>query len=331
MSRILVTGATGFIGGHLARRLVALGHDVRALVRRDAPDLEAVGIRPVRGDLRRPESLLPVLDGVEAVFHLAALRDAWGTPSEEYRQVNVAGTSNLIAAANVAGVRRFIHCSSVGVARYPGRLDVDERDPYRPASSQATYHWTKKEAEQIVREAAWAGLLAVVVVRPVITYGPGDSRGMVTRLLALLARNRFLWIGDGQNHVDLVYIDDLVDGLVRAWERGRVGRVYILSGIRPWRMREVVEAACRALGTSPPPPLRIPVGVAKVVAWSAERVWGGLLGRRPPITRDAIATLTVDRGFSHTRARTELGYRPRWSLEAGLSKTVEWMREEGLV
>ncbi|HEY75277.1 MAG TPA: NAD-dependent epimerase/dehydratase family protein [Thermoflexia bacterium] len=331
MSRVLVTGATGFIGGYLAHRLVALGHDVRALVRRDVPDLEAAGIRPVRGDLRRPESLLPVLDGVEAVFHLAALRDTWGTPLDRYRQVNVVGTSNLIAAANVAGVRRFVHCSSVGVARYPGRLDVDESDPYRPASSQAAYHQTKKEAEQIVREAAWAGLMAVVVVRPVITYGPGDYGGMVARLLTLLARRRFLWIGDGQNHVDLVYIDDLVDGIVRAWEQGQAGRVYILSGVRPWRMQEVVEAACVALGVPPPPPLHIPVGVARMVAWVTERVWGGMLGRRPPVTRDAIATLTVDRGFSHTRARDELGYRPRWSLEAGLSKTVEWMREEGLI
>ncbi|MBN1657080.1 MAG: NAD-dependent epimerase/dehydratase family protein [Anaerolineae bacterium] len=322
---LLVTGATGFIGGHLARHLAACGEQVRALVHRDCPELAAHGIELATGDVADRLAIGRALHGVDAVFHLAGQRDEWNTDPCVYHQVNVAGTRNLLSGAAGANVRSFIYCSSVGVARYAGNLAADETLPYAPASSQAAYHETKAKAEQEALAAAQSGQVPALVVRPVITYGPGDTNGMVTQLLKRLAARTFLPVGRGDNHVDLAYIDDMVAGMVLAWRRGRPGRVYILSGPQPCRMRDVLAAARATLGQGPPGAFYVPSSVACLAADVAERLFGAA-GRRPPLTRDAVATLTVDRGFSHARAQKELGYEPQINLEEGLRRTWAWVQ-----
>mgnify|MGYP000077959521 CR=1 FL=1 len=323
--RILITGATGFIGGRLACHLVAQGHQVRALVRRESPELAACGVEPVRGDIVDADALCSALSGVEAVFHLAAVRDVWSTPETVYRQVNVDATRSLLDAAKASGVQRFVYCSSVGVARYPGNLEADETLPYSQPTSQVLYHRTKAQAEQIARAAQ------AVVVRPVITYGPGDETGFVTRLIALLAQGRFLEIGNGRNHVDLVYVDDLIAGMVAALEKGAPGRVYILSGMAPIEVRVLLNEICTLLGRKPPR-MSIPAPLALLAGWGMEMVWKGVFNplgwtnHAPFITRDKVATLTVDRGFSHKRAGLELGYRPQVDYSEGLKRTLDWMR-----
>jgi nucleoside-diphosphate-sugar epimerase len=326
---VLVTGATGFIGGHLARRLAKQGHRVRVLVRRAAPALEMPGVELYSGDLRHPESLQEAVAGTRMIYHLAALRDCSSVPWTHCHAVNVAGTKHLFNAAVEAGVERFIYCSSVGVARAPGRRDADETLPYLAPTSQVAYHQSKAEAEQLVLEAAREEEMAVVVVRPVITYGPEDETGMVTRLLTLVAHRRFLMIGAGENHLDLAYIDDVVAGMLLAAERGRSGRVYILSSPQPRAMREIVELAGEVTNRQVPT-FYVPTRAARTAAGAVEKVWR-LLERRPPLTRDAIATLTVDRGFSHTRAQTELGYRPQVNLENGFQQTAAWLRAKGRI
>ncbi len=368
--RILVTGATGFIGGHLTRYLTARGHYVRALVRRPPPqDWRVFGgdasVELAWGDVTDPASVRAAVNGtstrsrgaggeappslrggwgggappriggdgggpVDAIFHLAAVRDVWGTPEAVYRQVNVEGTRCLLDAAAEAGVQRFVYCSSVGVARYPGNLEADEALPYSEPTSQVLYHRTKAEAERLALDAQ------AIVVRPVITYGPGDETGFVTRLIALLARGRFVWVGDGRNHVDLVYVDDLVAGMCAALERGAAGRVYILSGPAPIQVRALVDEICGLLGRQPPR-VCIPTPVANLAGWGIEMFYracnrvlpsasGGVGGMKEPfITRDKVATLTVDRGFSHARADRELGYRPRVDCDEGLRRTVMWL------
>ncbi len=326
--RVLITGASGFIGGHLVQRLAETGCAVRALVRAPTPALAALGVEQVSGDLTRPASLVAPLRDVQTIFHLAALRDRWGTPAQAYRTVNVEGTQHLLAAAAQAGVERFVHCSSVGVARWPGRIDADETLPYTTPTSQVDYHQTKIEAEQAVLAAARNGMLPALVVRPVITYGPGDRTGMVTRLITLIAQGRFVTIGDGRNHVDLAYVDDVVAGMYLAAERGTVGRVYILSAPRPETMNEVLKLACAAVGKPGPKRTHVPLGLARFAAWGAEQL-GLALRRQPPLTRDALATLTIDRGFSHARAQHELGYVPQVLLADGLRSTAEWLQRNG--
>jgi len=329
---ILVTGATGFVGRHLVRHLVARGHRLWILSRHGASGrTEHNGqVTVVTGDVTDPVAMGDAVQGMDAVYHLAALRHLWGVPETVYRQVNVIGTQHLLDAAAESGVRRFVYCSSVGVARYPGNTQADERLPYTRPTSQRFYHATKAEAERLVLERARSGRLPAVVVRPVITYGPGDEDGMVTRLIKLLAHKRFLLLGRGENHVDLVYIDDLVAGMEAVLHRGSVGRVYIFSGVAPIPMRTLVEKVC-ALLDRPMPRGYVPVGLAMGVGWGMEMLYRLLAGRLIPagnapfVTRDKVATLTVDRGFSHQRAAQELGYRPIVGYDEGLQRTVAWL------
>lgn len=322
--RILVSGATGFIGGHLACHLAAQGHQVRALVRRDAPKLAERGVALIPGDVTNTKALRLALQGVDAVFHLVAVRDVWGTPETVYRQVNVEGTRCLLDAAIASDVQRFVYCSSVGVARYPGNLEADETLPYSKPTSQVFYHRTKAQAEQIALDAQ------AIVVRPVITYGPGDENGFLTRLIALLAQGRFVGVGNGRNHVDLVYVDDLVAGMWAALEKGVAGRIYILSGTAPIQVRALLAEICELLGRKPPG-LYIPTPVALIAGWGMEMLWKGVLNplrlstHTPFITRDKVATLTVDRGFSHKRASLELGYQPQIDYSEGLRRTLDWI------
>ncbi len=322
--RILVSGATGFIGEYLACHLAVQGHQVRALVRRDAPKLTERGVTLIRGDVNNTQALRLALQGVDAVFHLAAVRDVWGTPERVYRQVNVEGTRGLLEAALEAGVQRFVYCSSVGVARYPGNLAADETLPYSKPTSQVFYHRTKTQAEQIVLDAQ------AVVVRPVITYGPGDENGFLTRLITLLRQGQFIGIGNGRNHVDLVYVDDLIAGMWAALERGVAGQVYILSGPAPIQVRALLDEICKLLGRKPPQ-VYIPTPIALLAGWGMEMFWKGILSplglstHAPFITRDKVATLTVDRGFSHKRAGLELGYQPQIGYSEGLRRTLDWI------
>lgn len=325
---ILVTGATGFIGGHLARYLAEHKHHVRAMVRRDSPALAAAGVELARGDITDPQAVRMAVKGAQTVFHLAAQRDVWGTSESTYHQVNVEGTRHLLAAAAESGVQRFLFCSSVGVARYPGNLQADETLPYVEANSQVFYHRTKTQAEREVLASAQAGKVPALVVRPVITYGPGDRTGMVTQLLTRLAQGRFLPVGAGSNHVDLAYIDDMVAGMMLAWEQGTTGRTYILSGPHPVTMRQVLVAAHVALGKAGPGRIYVPARPAYFLAGWVEKVWAAF-NRRPPITRGAVATLTVDRGFSHARADRELGYRPQIHCQEGFQRTWAWLQEAG--
>lgn len=334
---VLVTGATGFVGGHLARYLVTHGHRVRALVRHEVPALAEAGAELAWGELTDFQAVRAAVNEVEAVFHLAAVRHVWGTPESVYQRVNVEGTQHLLEAAAEADVHRFVYCSSVGVARYPGNLEADEMLPFREPTSQVFYHRSKAQAEQMVLQWARAGRVPAVVVRPVIAYGPEDERGMVTRLMTLLAQGRFAPVGNGRNHVDLVYIDDLMAGMYLALERGTVGRVYILSGTAPIRVHTLVDKICRLLGRRRPR-FHIPVPVARAAGWAVEMLYraGGRLGvdldgREPFITRDKVATLTVDRGFSHARASQELGYRPQVDYDESLRRTLDWLCAAGLI
>ena len=322
--RILVTGATGFIGRHLARYLAAQGHQVRALVRRNVPALAECGVELILGDITSTDALRPAVQHVDVVFHLAAVRDVWGTSESIYRQVNVEATRCLLEAAAECGVQRFVYCSSVGVARYPGNLAADETLPYSKPTSQVLYHRTKAQAEQAALDAR------AIVVRPVITYGPGDENGFVTRLIALLRQGRFLGVGNGRNHVDLVYVDDLIAGMVAALEKGVAGRVYILSGTAPIQVRALLDEICTSLGQKPPR-VYIPTPIAQMAGWGLEMLWRGIVkpmgwnDQSPFITRDKVATLTVDRGFSHKRASLELGYQPQIDYSEGIQRTLDWI------
>lgn len=335
--KVLVTGASGFIGRYLAHALIAQGHQVRVLVRTSSAQNSFNGPMPFVGDLTDAASLRRAVEGVDQVYHLAAIRDRWGQPFQDYYAVNVQGTRHLLGAAADQGTR-FVYCSSVGVLGYPGTLDIDESYPYRTNDGKFNYHHTKALAEQLTLDYARRDRLVATVVRPVITYGPGDEYGMVTKLLTLLATGRFVPVGNGRNHVHLAYVTDTVRGIILAGEGDQSpGRVYIIPGSRPITMRELIVQACVLLGR-PTPRWHIPLMSAKAAARMMETVYTlhrrlGLrvLGDEPFLTRDKIDTLTINRGFNGRRAEQELGYHPTVDYPEGLALTVAWARQAGIL
>jgi nucleoside-diphosphate-sugar epimerase len=334
----LVTGATGFIGGSLAASLAATGWEVRVLIR---PSGRArlqgeERYRVFEADLAGPAALpREAFTGCEVVFHAAAIRDRWGTSPEEYRRTNVEGTRRLLAAA-AGRARRFVYLSSVGVLGWPGVDGIDESFPAAVRPGEVDYHGTKAAAERIVRD--WRGGPETVVVRPTITYGPGDRDGMLTRLIGLIARDRFVRIGRGENHFHLTFIDDLVAGLILAGTHPSArGESLILAGPRSIAVRKIIAQIERALGRTPSP-LYLPESVAWPMAWTVEALYraaGGLglvrPGSGPPVTATKLHVLCAHRSFSSARAEQLLGYSPRVDYSEGLESTLAWMRQVGLL
>jgi nucleoside-diphosphate-sugar epimerase len=321
-----VTGVTGFIGGALAESLAATGWEVCALVRPGGrARLAALAQYQIfEADLARGDAaqLRAALTGCNVVFHAAAIRNRWGTLPEAYRAVNVEGTLQLLNTARGLA-QRFVYVSSVGVMGYPGVSGIDETFPVAPQAGPVGYHSTKAEAER--RVLAQAGELEVVVVRPTITYGPGDQDGMVTRLADMLARRRFVSIGAGDNQVHLTFIDDLIHGLVLAGTRPVAGRIFILAGPAAIAMRSLIALVASQVGV-PAPRLSLPEGVARAVGHGAEQVWRlGRLPGAPPITLDKVDVLCRHRSFSWAAAARDLGYRPEIGYELGLARTLAWM------
>lgn len=333
---ILVTGGTGFLGGHLVRALLEGGHEVRALVRRGSDVGGLRGAELVYGDLTELGSLHQAVEGVEAVYHLAAIRDKWGTPYEAYYAVNAKGTQNLLDAA-AGRVDKFVYCSTAGVARYPGNLQADESLPYNTdGHGQYGYHHTKALAEQLTLEYARTGQVPATVVRPTTVYGPGDTWGMVTRLVTLLIRGRFALVGDGRNHLHLTYVDDVIRAFLLAGESSRsVGQVYIVAGPSLITLNNLVAKVCALLAVQPPR-WHVPVRAARAAGWILEEIYvikGKLgisaLGGTPFLTRDKVDTLTVNRGFTSAKAQRELGYLPTVGYDEGLRCTIDWCQSQG--
>lgn len=328
---VLVTGATGFTGGHLAATLARRGHHVRALVRVRSRErfqvspLPALGVELVEGDLADPASLERATRGVEVVYHIAATYREAGQPDEAYRRVNVDGTRALLEAARSAGVRRVVHCSTGGVHGHIARPPATEDAPFNPGD---IYQASKLEAEQAARRYGDETGLDVVVARPIGIYGPGDTRFL--KMFRGLARGRFPLLGSCEAFYHLTYIDDLVEGFILCGEVPAArGRTYILAGPRYTTLNDLVALVAREVGRRPPR-LHLPVWPFFVAGALCELVCVPL-GIEPPLYRRRVDFYTKSRAFDTTRARTELGYAPAVDLEEGIRRTADWYRQEHLL
>jgi len=321
--RVLVTGATGFTGGHLARSLAASGDTVVALTRSAAPALSDAGIETVLGDLRDPAALQRAASGVEVVYHIAAIYRQAGLRDAEYRAVNAAAVRTVIEAAAAAGARRVVHCSTVGVHGDIDHPPAAEDAPLKPGD---IYQVTKLEGERIARAAAEDTHLEVVIVRPTGIYGPGDRR--LLKMFRGVARGRFPILGSGRIFYHLTYIDDLVAGFrLCATVRGAAGRTYILAGGEVTTLNELVAIIAEEAHV-PPPRLHLPVAPFWLAGALCEAVCGPL-GIEPPIYRRRVDFFTKSRAFDISRARAELGYAPQVGLHEGVARTLAWYRANG--
>jgi dihydroflavonol-4-reductase len=322
---VLVTGATGFTGGHLARTLAGT-QPVRALVRDPdkARDLAACGIELVTGDLRNRETLAAAVAGVEVVYHIAAIYRSAGVPPDTYRAVNRTAVGHLVEAAASAGVRRIVHCSTVGVHGDVEHPPANEDAPLKPGD---IYQVTKLEGEDVARETAARRGVELTVVRPSGIYGPGDRR------LLKLFRNvirRFPILGSGQIYYHLTYIDDLVEGFRQCGEHpAAAGRTYILAGGEVTTLNEVMTLIAEAAGVRPPS-IHLPVWPFWIAGAACEAICAPL-GLEPPLYRRRVDFFTKSRAFDITRARTEIGYAPRVGLREGITRTLAWYRQHAWI
>jgi dihydroflavonol-4-reductase len=328
---VLVTGATGFTGGHLAAYLAARGDAVRALVRPrsrakfDSSALPAAGVVAVEGDLTDAAALTRAAAGVDVVYHIAATYREAGQPDAAYRAINVEGTRHVLEAAQAGGAQRVVHCSTGGVHGHIANPPANEDAPFNPGD---VYQDTKLEAERMAREFGDRTGLDVVVARPIGIYGPGDTRFL--RMFRGLARGKFPMIGSGKPFYHLTFITDLIEGfrLCGTVPAAR-GRTYLLAGPRFTTLEELVRLVAKELGVEPPK-----------VHWPVWPFWtAGLLCEmvcvplriEPPIFRRRVDFYTKSRAFDTTRARTELGFAPKVDLEEGIKRTADWYRREGLL
>ena len=323
--RALVTGAGGFTGGHLARALAARGDEVVALVRQEMPAaaLKAQGIRLAIGDVRDRRAVERAAAGVDVVFHIAAIYRQAGLEDEVYRAVNARAVGEVIRGAAAAGVRRVVHCSTVGVHGDVEHPPANENAPLRPGD---IYQITKLEGERIAQQAGAETGIEVVIVRPTGIYGPGDRR--LLKLFRGVVRRRFVTLGDGRIFYHLTYIDDLVAGFRLAGEvPAAAGRTYIIAGGEVTTLNELIERIAEVAGVEPPR-LHLPVWPFWVAGAACEAVCAPFRVE-PPIYRRRVDFFTKSRAFDIARARQELGYAPAVSLRDGIARTLDWYRTAG--
>jgi 2-alkyl-3-oxoalkanoate reductase len=324
---VLVTGGGGFLGGAIVRSLLSHGDRVRTFSRNRHPDLDALPVDQIQGQLADAHHVRKACADVEAVFHTAAKAGVWGT-YDAYYQTNVTGTQNIIDACRRCGVARLIYTSSPSVVFDGHDMEgVDESAPY-PATYPAPYPETKALAEQAVCRAARSGVPAIVL-RPHLIWGPGDNH-LVPRILERASKLRR--IGSGTQRVDTIYIDNAVHAHILAEtclkaNPGLSGRIYFVSQDDPvplWTMVNYILAA----GDRPPVQKSISPSLARTIGALCESVYKLLrIKSEPPMTRFVASELATAHWFNIQAAKTDLGYRPLVSTEDGLARLRVWLKE----
>ena len=326
--RALVTGATGFTGGHLARALAARGDAVSALVRAEGPAATALaqqGISVRLGDLRDPAALAAAATGVDVVYHIAAIYRQAGLPDDVYRAVNAVAVRDVVEAAARGGAKRVVHCSTVGVHGDVDHPPASEDAPLKPGD---IYQETKLEGERLAREAGAKSGIEVTIVRPSGIYGPGDRR--LLKLFRGVARRRWVTLGSGEIYYHLTFIDDLIEGFrLCGVHPAAADRTYILAGGEVTTLNELVGLVAEGAGV-PVPGRHLPAWPFWAAGALCEAICAPF-GIEPPLYRRRVDFFTKSRAFDIARARTEIGFAPRIGLRQGIRRTLDWYREHGWI
>lgn len=321
--KALVTGASGFLGGALARALLARGTEVRAFARKEMRELGEQGAEVVRGDLADAAAVSKVVAGVDLVFHVGAKAGVWG-PYAEYHASNVLGTEHVLAAMRAHGVGRLVYTSSPSVVHAGGSIrGADESLPYA-SHFETAYPETKAAAERLVL-AANSPTLATVALRPHLIWGPGDNQ-LVPRLVSRARAGRLMFPGEGTALIDSTFIDSAVEAHLLAAERLApgapcAGRAYFISQGEPRPIMDLVNALLEADAGLPPVRRTVPAGLAVFAGAVMEALFRAVGAKEePPITKFVARQMATDHYFDLTAARRDLGYGPQVTLDQGLAK-----------
>lgn len=327
MTKILITGITGFVGSSLAQALAEAGEvELFGLIRpsSDLSPLAGLNVTCLEADVTYRDSLNGVFDWVDYVIHAAGMLGEAGVPESVYHQLHVDGTNNVLAEIeSLDNPPKVLYVSSPGVLGPINGKAADETAVLNPSNP---YERSKAAAEMMVKIYADHGL-PVVTVRPEFIYGPGDLH--VLGLFQAVQNGRFFTINHGRNVCHPTYVDDAVAGMLKVLNHGRAGQIYHISGPEPVTFRQLSDTIADACGV-PHPRRNLPHVLALAGATSLEIV-GGLINQKPPLSRAGVAFFSEDRRFSWQKAHDELGYTPIVDLKTGVEKTVAWYKEKGLL
>ncbi len=327
--RTLVTGATGFVGAAVARRLLAAGHEVRVLVRPTSvlTNIADLPLEKRIGDLRDPASLRAAMEGIDALFHVAADYRIWTPKPQELLDSNVIGTGNIMDAALAAGVGRIVYCSSVAaIVPKPDGGIADESVMGTEDQMIGLYKRSKFLAEaEVFRRVAEKGLPAVIV-NPSAPMGPRDVKPTPTgRIIVDAARGKIpVYVDTGLN---VVHVDDVAEGHLLAFEKGKIGERYILGGENV-TLKELLTIVAQFVGRKPPR-IQLPHAVTVPIGYMAE-TWCRVFGGEPIATGDAARMAKKKMFYSSDKAKRDLGYAPRPAREA-IADSLSWFRQNGYI
>ncbi|MBX2987944.1 MAG: NAD-dependent epimerase/dehydratase family protein [Bdellovibrionaceae bacterium] len=326
--KVVVTGANGFLGSWVVRALQKEGADVHALVRPsgDLSELDGTPVKFVHGDVTSLESLQSAFAGADSVFHLAGLISYKRSQRGLMEKVNVGGTRHVLEACRTAKVRRLVHLSSVTAigAGFSRREILNENSPYNIARLRLGYFDTKREAEQLVREAVWKGEVDAVILNPSTIYGPGDARKGSRKTQIKVARGEFPFYTSGG--VSVIHIEDAITGILAGWRKGRSGERYILSG-ENLLIRDLFRLIAEEAGVEPPH-WRLPSSV--LFALGALGDLKEKCGMSSSVSVENAWSSTLYHWFDNSKAKREFALNPRPAREA-LKASVDWMKENGLL
>jgi 2-alkyl-3-oxoalkanoate reductase len=323
---ILITGATGFLGSHVADRIAARGESIRALVRptADTRHLQALGVSLVLGEISDPATIAAACEGVNAIVHCAAKVGDWG-PVEDYRAVNVESLRLLLAAAQRANVERFVHVSSLGVYEARHHHGTDESEPL-PAVHIDGYTQSKVECEALALAAVRSQGLPITILRPGFIYGPRD-RTVLPRLADRLREKSIIYIARGRYALNTTYVGNIADAVLLTLDHPKaVGEVFNITDGEFVSKRQFFEAIADGLDL-PRPKLSIPLALARPLARWRERVFRRKGKPNPPrITQASLKFAGLNLDFSIAKARTVLGYQPATGFSDGMAEAIAWYK-----
>jgi len=328
--KIFLTGGSGFIGSRLAPLAVQAGHAVTVVTPINTPTEKArcdaltrAGIHVVIAPLEDSATLARELQGTDAVIHLAAAQHEAEQPESYFHRINVDGTRSLLELASRAGVRRFVHGSTIGVYGSAADGSLDEDSPLAPDNP---YGRTKMAAEKVVRE--FVSPMEWTIIRISETYGPGDMR--LLKLFKGVSKGRFPIIGDGQNLHQVIYVDDLSRGLLAACSEPAANKqTVVLAGLEKITTNDMVRSVSEAIGNTKPAP-RVPMWPFMLAARFFEATFSPL-GLKPPIHRRRLDFFKKSFFFSNARAQNILNFQPQVPFREGARQTAQWYRANGLL